>query len=162
MTSSQGALAFIIVLTGASPAAQVETATLNATVTSLARLSLSTNSVTFPDADPDSVPQIPASPAVITITAKARAAAGAQVLLTAQASDDLRSGLDTIPASHITWTATGAGFVAGALSASAAQPVAVWADSGVHTGAQSFSFRNLWTYPSGTYTLTVVYTLSAP
>lgn len=142
--------------------AQVDTATLNATIGGVARLTLSTTSLTFVDADPDSVPDIPATPPAITITAKARAAAGSQVTLTAQATDDLRSGLDTIPASQISWTATGPGFVSGALSRTAPGTVAVWGGSGVRTGTQSYSFRNLWTYPAGTYTLTVIYTLSAP
>lgn len=143
-------------------AAQADTATLNATIGGLARLTLSSNSITFADADPDTVPEIPATPPAITISAKARATAGAQITLTAQASDDLRSGLDTIPASHITWTATGAGFVAGTLSRTAPRTVALWSGSGVHTGTQSYSFRNLWTYAAGIYSLTVAYTLSAP
>ena len=143
-------------------AAQVDTATLNATIGGFARLTLSTNSITFADADPDAVPDIPANPPAITITAKARATAGSQVTLTAQATDDLRSGLDTIPASNVIWTATGAGFLPGTLSRMAPRPVAAWNGSGVHSGAQSYSFRNLWTYAAGTYTLTVVYTLSAP
>lgn len=141
--------------------AQVETATLNATIGGFARLTLSTNSVTFADADPDSLPDIPGTPA-ITITAKARASPGSQVTLTAQATDDLRSGLDTIPASNLTWTATGPGFVSGALSPTASRTVGAWSGSGVRTGTQSYSFRNLWTYAAGVYTLTVVYTLSAP
>lgn len=143
-------------------AAQVETATFNAMIGGFARLTLSTNSITFVDADPDAVPDVLATPPVITITAKARASAGSQVTLTAQAIDDLRSGLDTIPASNVTWTATGAGFVGGALSRTAPRTVATWNGSGIHTGTQTYSFRNLWTYAAGTYTLTVVYTLSAP
>jgi len=143
-------------------AAQVDTATLHATVGSVARLTLSSTSITFADADPDALAEVPSSPAAITIVAKARAAAGSQVTLTAQASDDLRSGLDTIPASSISWSATGPGFVGGTLSRTAPRPVATWSGSGVRTGAQSYRFGNQWTYAAGTYTLSVVYTLSAP
>ena len=107
-------------------AAQSDTATLNASVNTLARLSLSATSLTFPDADPDTVPLIASTPPTITITAKGRATEGGQITLTVQATDDLRSGVDTIPASAITWTATGAGFVPGTLSASTPQPVATW------------------------------------
>jgi hypothetical protein len=39
--------------------------------------------------------------------------------------------------------------------------VATWVGSGVHTGTQTFRFQNLWTHPTGTYTVTLVYTLSA-
>jgi len=88
----------------------------------------------------------------------ARRAAGAEP---ARATADLRSGLSTIPASAITWTSTGSGFVGGTLSAAAAQTVASWIGSGVRTGTQSFIFRNLWSYPTGTYTLTMTFTLSA-
>ena len=153
----------IATLLGAAPAAgQVATATLNANLNPVARLSLSTNSLTFPDADPDVLPVLTASPATVLITAKARASWGSTVTLTLQASDDLRSGVTTIPAGAVTWTASGDGFVGGTVSRASPQTVASWTGSGVHTGSQSFAFKNLWTYPSGTYTLTMLYTLSAP
>ena len=155
----------LIVLLGAvcpAPAAgQTSTATLNAAFTGLARVSFSGASLSFPDADPDTIPQIPSTPATIVITAKARATAGGTVTLTVRASNDLRSGITTIPASNITWTATGSGFVAGILSAATPQTVATWTGSGVRSGTQSFLFRNLWTHPTGIYTLTLIYTLSA-
>jgi hypothetical protein len=142
-------------------AAQTDTATLNASINGEARLSLSTLALTFPDADPDTVPSIPASPGAVTISAKARTSINGAVTLTVQAADQLRSGLNTIPASQVTWTATGAGFTNGTLSSTSAQIVAAWTGSGVHTGTQSFFFRNLWSYPTGTYTVTLTFTLSA-
>jgi hypothetical protein len=154
----------LIALLAACPtwaAAQTETATLNASLTGIARLSLSSSAITFPDSDPDTVPQIVASPGPITITAKARATLGGAVALTVQASDDLRSGLDTIPAGHITWTTTGTGFVDGTLSATASSTVGSWVNSGVHSGTVTFRFLNLWTYATGTYTMTMTFTLSA-
>jgi hypothetical protein len=151
-----------VLLTGVAPAAaQSDTATLNASINSQARLSLSTLSLTFPDADPDTVPNIPALPGPVTITAKARTSVNGAVMLTIQASDHLRSGLDTIPASQITWTATGSGFTNGTLSAASAQLVAAWTGSGVRSGSPTVFFRNLWSYPTGTYTLTMTFTLSA-
>ena len=157
------ALLFCLVfLTGIAPAsAQSDTATLNASINSQARLSFSTVSITFPDADPDTVPNIPALQGPITINAKARTSVNGAVTLTIQANDQLRSGLDTLPASQVTWTATGSGFTNGTLSAASAQVVAAWTGSGVHTGTQTFFFRNLWSYPTGTYTLTMTFTLSA-
>lgn len=146
----------------AAAAAQAATATLNAAVNPLARLSLSTNSLSFADADPDTFPIVSSSPPAITITAKARASLGSSIMLTVQASDDLRSGVTTIPAGALTWTASGSGFVSGTLSRASAQNLGTWNGSGVYTGSQSFAFRNLWSYPTGTYTLTILYTLSAP
>ena len=138
-----------------------DTATLNATFSGLARLTFSSPAISFPDADPDFVPNIAASQGPVSITAKARTAPNGTVTLTVQASDNLRSGLNTIPASNITWTVSGPGFVAGTLSAASPQLVAAWTDSGVHTGTQTFSFKNLWTYPTGIYTLTMMFTLTA-
>lgn len=148
---------------GTAPAAAQQitaAATFNATFSGIARLTFSSSSVSFPDADPDFVPSIPAVQGPITITAKARTTPNGAVTLTVQASDDLRSGLNTIPASSITWTCAGAGFTDGTLSAAAPQLVATWIASGVRTGAQTFFFRNLWSYPTGIYTLTMMYTLS--
>jgi hypothetical protein len=140
--------------------AQSDTATLNASVASLVRLSVSSSSLTFPDSDPDTIPLVPASPAVISITAKSRTPPGGEVTLTVEATDDLRSGVTTIPASSITWTATGPGFVSGTLGRTP-QTVASWTGSGVRTGTQTFLFQNLWTYSIGTYTVTMIFTLSA-
>lgn len=141
---------------------QTAVATLSANLGSLARLSFSTNTLSFPDADPDTVPQVPSSPEVITITAKARASRLASIALTVVASGDLRSGVTTIPASALTWTASGPGFVGGTLSATVPQIVASWPASGSYTGTQQYRFANLWTHPAGTYTLTLLYTLTSP
>jgi hypothetical protein len=154
-------LLFLLLSAPAAASAQTDTATLNVGFNGLARLSFSTNTLTFPDADPDTVPLVPASGGAITVVAKARATEGALVTLTVQADDDLRSGVSTIPAAMVGWTATGPGFIAGTLSRAAPQTVATWSGSGVRTGTQSFFFRNLWTHPTGTYTVTLLYTLSA-
>jgi hypothetical protein len=154
-------LLIVLVAAGSAPAAQTSNATLNAPITSMARLSLSSAAITFPDADPDTVPSVQASQGPITLTAKARTAPNGTVTLTVLASDHLRSGINTIPASNITWVASGAGFGNGTLSATAAQVVATWSGSGVRSGTQTFFFRNLWSYPTGNYTLTMTYTLSA-
>jgi hypothetical protein len=143
-------------------AAQTATATLSASVGTVASLTLSSATVAFPDADPDTVAQIPATGGPLLITAKSRATGGAQVLLSVQATDDLRSGVVVIAASNITWTGSGAGFVAGTLSKTSPVTVATWTGSGIRSGSQQFFFRNLWTHPTGTYTLTMTYTLSAP
>jgi hypothetical protein len=160
-------LAFVLLAwSAAAPAAraagQPATATLSATISPQASLTLSTASLVFPDADPDVLNQVPAAGGPVTISAKARATAGQPVVLTVLASGDLRSGLDVIAASNVTWTAAGAGFVAGTLSATVPAPVAIWTGSGLHNGSQQYFFHNLWAHPTGTYTTTLVYTLSAP
>ena len=158
------AVTFALVLTVAAGAAAQEavSATLSSSMPPLARLSLSANNLNFPDADPDLVPQIPSSGGPITITAKARAQSGGMVTLTVQASDDLRSGVDMLPVSLITWTASGPGFINGTMSRTSAQLVATWVGSGVRSGTQTFRFENRWTHPSGIYTVSLVYTLTAP
>ena len=155
-------LAFAVA--AASPAAAQQnsrTATLNVTVSSVAKLSVSSPSLVFPDADPDTTPQIPSSGAPLTLVAKARVTPGSLITLTVQATDDLRSGPDVISASALSWTATGSGFTAGTVSVASAQTVASWGNSGQHTGTQSYVFANVWTYAPGVYALTLVYTLTA-
>lgn len=155
-------LLLLAVLCPAAAAAQaVDTATLNANLGGIVRISLSTTSLAFPDANPTTVPQVAALPGPVTITVRARASAGGQVLVTVQATDDVRSGISTLPAATITWTGSGAGFVNGTLSRTSPQTVASWTGSGVRTGTQSFFFQNLWTHPTGTYTVVMVYTVSA-
>ena len=67
-----------------------------------------------------------------------------------------------LPAGLVTWTGSGPGFIAGRLSAASPQIVATWSGSGVRTGTQTYQFENRWTHPTGTYTVTLVYTLAVP
>lgn len=138
------------------------TTTLSVNLGSLARVAFASTTIGFPNADPDTVPKVAGTPASIAITAKSRTTRNSQVTLTVQSTDDLRSGVTVLPASLITWTATGTGFVAGTLSRTSAQVVGTWTGSGVRSGSQSLFFENRWTHPPGTYTITLVYTISAP
>jgi hypothetical protein len=162
---SATALALAVVLLAPStpaPASAVSTTlSASANIGGLAKLSISTTSVAFPDADPDVVSLIPASPVAITITAKARTTPGGAITLTVQASDVLRSGTDTIPIGALSWTGAGPGFVAGAMSAATAQPLGNWVNSGVRSGTQAYRLQNTWARATGTYTTTLMYTLSA-
>ena len=138
----------------ASAAAQTGTATLNAAFTGLARLSLSTGSMTFPDADPDTVPQVPGNPPVSTSRRRrAPRVRHRHVIGAGERRPAVRR--DTTPgvADHVDgdWER----LPGGTLSAATPQTVASWYGSGVRAGTQSFLFRNLWTHPSGTYTLTL-------
>jgi hypothetical protein len=138
------------------------TATATVTIAAAAKLSLSSTTLAFPDADPDTTPDIPASGGPIVISAKVRTTIGSTVTLAVQAANDLKSGLDTILATQLRWTATGTGFVAGTMSKTAPQAVGSWTSSGSWTGSQAYTLLNSWTYATGTYSTTLTYTLSAP
>ena len=151
-----------IALAGVAAAgAQTRTATFNVAIAGTAKLTLSPASIAFPDSDPTAVPLVAAQPGPVTVTVKARATHNATVRLTLRATDNLRSGVVTIPASAVSWTATGAGFAGGTLSLTA-QTVGSWVGSGARTGTQSFVFANSWSYAVGTYTLSMQYTVSSP
>jgi hypothetical protein len=155
-------VAWMVAAPDARLAAQARSATLVADFSTFAKLTLSTATVSFPDADPDTIPLIPSSGGPLFISAKARATPGAQVVLTVVATDDLRSGVNLIPASNITWTATGPGFAGGTLSTTSPATVGTWSGSGVRTGTQQLYFTNLWSHPTGIYTVSLLYTLTSP
>jgi len=161
-------LLFTLVLLAAAAAPAIHAATsggtvgVTVTIAAIAKLSLSTSTLTFPNADPDTTPLIPAAGGALTVTAKAKTATGATVSLTVIAGGDLMSGTDTIPASSVSWTATGAGFVAGTMSRVTAQSVAAWVGSGSRVGTQSYGLANSWSYPTGVFSATATYTLTAP
>ena len=150
-------------LTTHMPAASLtRTATATVTVNAFAKLTLSASTLVFPDSDPDTIPEVRAAGGPVTITAKATTTIGSTVTLVVQAAGDLRSGLDAIPVTQLRWTATGAGFVPGTMSQTAAQRVASWVSSGSWTGTQTYGLLNSWTYATGTYSTTLTYTLTAP
>lgn len=155
-------LVAVLVLTGTVAFAAVDTknVTVNATVSATAKLTLSSLTVNFPDADPDTTPTI--TVAAIDITAKGKTSTGSNITLTVLASDDLKAGTDVIGIANITWAVTGAGFVAGTMDKSVAQSLGSWANSGNRTGTQTYSLTNSWAYATGAYTTSVLYTLTAP
>lgn len=156
------ALAVCLIVALPAPAADISSpVNAAANIGALAKLILTPRTLAFPDADPDSVPLIPASTGPIAITAKARTLPGMQVRLTLLATDDMRSGLDTVSIDALRWTAAGSGFQSGTASRTTAQTVGTWIDSGVRTGSQSFVIANTWERVPGSYSVTLVYTLSA-
>jgi hypothetical protein len=160
---TRGGWLLVAVLIAAAARAQ-STDTVGATfvVASQVKLTLSLSALTFPDADPDLQPLIPAWEGPITITAKARATFSNEIILTVLATDDLRSGMDVIPIAQLAWTTTGAGLTGGTMSHTLAQRVATWTSSGTFAGTQTFTLGNSWTYPTGSYGMTVTYTLTTP
>lgn len=146
-----------------APAAAQTTASVNvsATVNARAKLTLSSATVSFGDADPDTTPTITGSP-VLNVDAKSRTGSSNAVTLTIQASSDLTAaGGNTIPVDpNVTWTATG-DLTAGTLKTTA-QTIGNWTGSGARSGAMTFQMLNSWSYATGTYSTTITFTLSAP
>jgi hypothetical protein len=126
-------------------------------------LTLNPQVITFPPADPDIDPVIVAAP--VEISYRVQGNAGGTWVLTVLANGDLSSGGATIDISNVTWIATPAPpFQNGTLSRTVEQTLA--SGSGnvnpTSTGSLTFRLANSWTYTAGTYTQTVVFTLSAP
>jgi hypothetical protein len=135
---------------------------VSATISGLVKLTIGSATVTFANADPDTMPSIAATEGAINITAKARTTAAGSVTLTAKSGGDLVSGGDTILIGGVTWTASGTGYVAGTMNKTTDQAVGSWTGSGTYAGTQSYVFANSWSYATGSYTATVTYTLTAP
>ena len=97
------------------------------------------------------------------------AGAGAGATLTASVPSTLSNGSGgTIPFSQISWTSSGAGdtgaqpFPAGTFVGGSLQTIGTIARNQWAESCLTFSYANAAVVPSGTYTGTVVYTLSAP
>jgi len=126
-------------------------------------LSLSPLVITFPSSDPDAVPIVAAAP--VQVTYRVRQNNNAPWSLTVLAGGDLISGASRVDISNVTWVATPAPpFQNGTLSKTVAQRVAsgtgnVNPDT---TGSITFRLANSWTYTTGVYTQTILFTLSAP
>ena len=155
-----GAVAAVLVLSSSAFAQASANGSISVTanVAAQAKLTLGTASITFADADPDTTPTMTSS--AVNIDVKARASGA--VTLTVLASGDLTAAGGTIPISNLTWAATGSGFVAGISDKTTAQTVGSWGVSGNPSGTQTYSLPNSWTYATGTYTVTLNYTLTAP
>lgn len=126
-------------------------------------LSLSPAVITFPSSDPDTVPLVAAPP--LQITYRVRGNGNASWSLTVLASGDLIAGASRIDISNVTWVATPTPpFQNGTLNKTVAQRIAsgtgnVNPDS---IGSITFRLANSWTYNLGSYTQTILFTLSTP
>jgi len=127
-----------------------------------ASLTLDVASLTFPASDPDITPQIAALENPVTVTVRVRGAVSTIADLTILAAGDLLSSADSIPITGITWTATGAGFVAGTLSKIDPQTMGHWFGKNIDVqGSLWFRLANSWGYPTGTYSQTLMLTLAS-
>jgi hypothetical protein len=135
---------------------------IKARIDKVAKLIVDTNSITFPNMDPDEVKQVPAIQNDIRVTVKARTGTTSPVNLNVIADGDLLSGPDTIPVQNVVWQASGQGFLSGTLSKSTVQTAGYWKGSGVREGIFRYYLNNSWNYQKGEYQATVAYTLTIP
>jgi len=153
----------LVLMAGAALAASAtQNLTVNAAVSARATLSLTKSAITFPDADPDGTPSIPANENAVSVTAKVRTGSASTATLTHLAAGDLVSGSDTIAISNVTWTASGTGFQAGTMSKATAQTAGSWVGPGNNSGSFSYFLANSWSYATGSYAASSAYTLTAP
>lgn len=144
----------LVVLTLAALAAPAAAQRLDLTITP--------GVITFPSSDPDVMPIVSAAPAQVTYHVRQN---NGPWTLTVLAGGDLNSGGSTVDISNVTWVATPAPpFQNGTLSKTVAQRLA--SGNGnvnpAQIGSVTFRVANSWTYDAGTYTQTVIFTLTAP
>ena len=126
-------------------------------------LSISPQTISFPLADPDTVPIVSSVSAQLTY--RVRQNNNQPWTLTVLAMGDLLSGLSTVDIGSVSWIATPAPpFQSGTLSKTVAQRLAggVGNINPTATGQIAFRLANSWTYTAGLYTQTIVFTLAAP
>jgi hypothetical protein len=155
-----GTAAFVL-LSSTVSAQQTATATVTATanVAAKARLDV-TGAVAFADADPDVTTQLTA--AALNIAVKARTGNGQPVLLTVVAGGNfVEPGGASIGIANLDWIVSGTGFVAGT-AALTDVTLGSWSGSGNRTGTQTYRLVNSWAYDTGSYSVTLTYTLTAP
>ena len=135
-------------------------AALAAPAGAVGTLTVSPSTLTFPDASPSLSPSVDAAqnPVQVNIASSRRGT----WTLSVMANSDFISGADSIPVQNMSWSATGSTFLpTGTMSQSAAQTVAT-GSQGIFSGTLSYHLRNLWTYPTGSYSTTIVYLLVTP
>jgi len=152
----------LFVLSGISFAnTDSKTLVIKARIDKVAKLIVDTNTVTFPNMDPDETKLVPAIQNDVKVTVKARTGSSSPVNLNIIADGDLTSGPDVIPVQNVTWQASGSGFVSGTLAKSSAS-AGSWTGSGVREGTFRYYLNNSWNYQKGEYRVTVTYTLTTP
>jgi hypothetical protein len=126
-------------------------------------LTIAPKVITFPSSDPDAVPIVVAAP--VQVSYRVQQNQGSPWTITVLAGGHLLSGPSVVDISNVTWIATPAPpFQNGTLSTTVAQGVASGTGNvnPASTGSITFRLANSWSYSTGTYTQTVLFTLSAP
>lgn len=156
--------ALITIFMAALPlSASISTAGLNISVTvpSSSSLSFGTTTLRFIPDDPTLQPSVPAQENPVTVLAKTRSKGTSS--LSVIASDDLKDGANTIPASALSWTADAAPYIGGTLSKSTPQAAALFTTgSGTFQSSFRYFLANSNMFIPGTYSTTINYTLTAP
>ncbi len=147
---------------GGGTRTSTQTVTLSTNIAARAKLQFGLLAMSFPDADPGTVPSNPANVNPLSVTSSARTGASSIATLTCLAAGDLISGTDTIAISNITWTASGTGYLAGTMNRTTAQTAGSWTGSGQRTGTFNYFLVNSWLYATGDYSTSINYTLTAP
>ncbi|MBC7363000.1 MAG: hypothetical protein H5U07_00470 [Candidatus Aminicenantes bacterium] len=141
--------------------------TFNVNLLEWYNLSLDKNTLTFNDVAPQyvsnpSTTEISAAEGPLQVTVFAVVIPSQPVKLTITANGDLTDGSNIIPASAISWTASGNGFASGTLENGTAVEAGSW--TGIFTyqeGTMNFSFlRDYVNQVPGNYTMTATFTLS--
>jgi hypothetical protein len=135
---------------------------IKAKIDKVAKLIVDTNTVSFPNMDPDETSRVPALQNDIKVIIKARTGSTSPVNLNITADGDLVSGSDMIPIQNVTWQALGTGFIGGTLSKVTGQTAGSWTGSGIRQGSFRYFLNNNWNYQKGDYQVTVTYTLTTP
>jgi hypothetical protein len=159
---ASGLLVSLVIASAVEAATDNANLNVNATVNSRAKLTLGTGTINFADADPDTTPSIPATENAVNVSAQSRTGSSSTVTLTVLAGGDLISGGDTIGINNVTWTVSGAGYVAGTMNKTVAQSAGSWTGPGTQNGTFSFFLANSWSYAPGSYAASATYTLTAP
>jgi hypothetical protein len=152
---------------GSAAAGSVDQVTVDISIflVSSVTLTLTPNTINFPDANPGTTPSIPATQSVsVTCQINASGSSSWTSTLDVQATGNLISGGNSIPINMVSWTATGAaGYKAGTMSTTSVQ-AGQWTSSRNKTfsGTFSYSLQNSWSYATGNYTTTAIYTLHSP
>ena len=123
-------------------------------------LTLSRSSFTYPSGDPDAMPTV-SSPS-INVTYRVRNNAGRNWHLAVRANGNLArtGGGASIPTTNTTFTGTiGSGTLSNTDQTLASGTGNV---NPALVRSITFTLQNLWTYSAGTYTQTIVFTLSVP
>ena len=157
-----GIAAFFGVLVMSSSVYAQTTANINVqvNVNARAKLTIGAANITFNDADPDVVTTFTSNP--ISIDVKGRTSSGGTVALTVQAAGPFTNGSANIPLNTLQWTATGNGYQAGSSDSTTPQVVGSWTNSGHQSGSHTYTLPNSWSYATGTYNVTLNYTLATP
>lgn len=157
------AISLSLIFSGISIAAtDSKSVLIKAKIEKVVKLIVDTDTLVFPNMDPNQMKQVPALQNEIKVTVKARTGSTSPVNLNVIADGDLVSGLDTISVQNVTWQASGQGFSGGTLSKSNVQTAGSWKGSGVREGVFRYYLNNSWNYQKGEYQVTVTYTLTTP